>query len=191
MKRSLLIACIAVLAATNAFAFGGSVGVFENVAGASCTIIQPAANGTYQPAIVHTGFDQSTGCSFQALNPSCSGSVFLTDISLVGVYSGTSQIGASAGYGACVNGGPKGVATMFMQVLFDIPGQCCVWTVTRHPGLIPPTVISTDCSPVIQEEPAAGGTAFLREAETTNCDCNVPTRESTWGGVKELFRTDI
>lgn len=186
MKRSLLIAFVAVLVASQAFAFGGSVGLFNSVAGVSCTIIPPAT-GTFQPAIVHTGSDGTTGSQFQALVPACAGFVHLVDISLVSIILGNTQTGASAAYGNCLAGSIP-VATMFMSVIFP-PVGCCNWTITRHPGFPEPTVVSGNCSVPIQNEVAGGGTAFVKVAAEP-CNCLVDNEESTWGAVKELFRGD-
>jgi hypothetical protein len=184
MKRSLLIAFVAVLAASQALAFGGSVGVFTSVTATSCTIIPPAS-GSFQPVVVHTGSDGTTGSQFQALVPACAGFVHLVDISLVNIILGDTQQGASAAYGSCKSGIIP-VANMFVSVVFP-PAGCCNWTVTRHPGFPEPTVISGTCSG--GGEVAGGGTAFVKTAAEP-CNCLVDNQDSTWGAVKELFRGD-
>ena len=184
MKRTLLIAFVAVLAASQAFAFGGSVGLFASSAGASCAIL---AGAVTQPTILHTNSDGTTGSQFAAPVPGCSGLLYLTDILIPQVKVGATSTGLSVGYGACVTS--FNIGTIFTQQLVP-PTGCCAWSVIAHPGFPDPTPISTNCATPVTEEPAGGGTAIV-SANTGLCPCNVSTQESTWGGVKELFRSDI
>lgn len=198
--KTLLTALAALLLASQAFAVGGSIGIYSNASAASCAIQQPAMSTYSWIAIVHTGSDGATGCAFSAPMPSCAGGVVIADQSWVHLYISSdmnpppgpvvpSQTGASAGYGECFTG-PVHVASMFYQAVSPVVG-CCAWAVVANPFLGTPGPISTDCSePYIQEEPANGGTAII-STNPTACPCNVGTQESTWGAVKELFRRGI
>ena len=62
MKRSLLLTLAAMLAATNAFADGGSIGVFTDQSATNCTIEQGVSITTV--TIVHQGSDGTTGSEF-------------------------------------------------------------------------------------------------------------------------------
>ena len=196
MKKSLLIALVVLCAASTAFAEGGSIGIFASAAAGSCSLQQPALYSTIQYTIVHTGTGATTGSGAAAPIPPCAGGMVITDIPLVPVYlpadptpgAVPSQVGFSAGYGNCVSA-PKPISNMFYQALSAVVG-CCTWTVVANPALGVPGPISTDCSQPIQEEPALGGSAII-SVNPALCPCNVDTHESTWGGVKELFRKGI
>ena len=200
MKRSLLIAFVALCAASTAFAQegGGSIGIFRSAAATDCSLTQPPLYNSTQYSIVHTGMAApgATGSGAAAPVPPCGGGMVITDIPFVNVYlpgdptpgAVPSQVGFSAGYGGCFTG-PKHISNMFYQALSPIVG-CCLWTVVANPSLGVPGPISTDCSSPIQEEPAAGGSAFI-SLNAALCTCTVDAQESTWGGVKELFRRGI
>jgi hypothetical protein len=196
MKKSLLIALVALCAASTAFAVGGSIGIFTNATALDCALTQPAQFTTAQYTIVHTGTSGATGSGASAPIPPCAGGMIITDIPLVSVYlpadptpgAVPSQVGFSAGYGSC-RVSPIAISNMFYQALSPVAG-CCSWSVVANPALGVPGPISTDCSTPIQEEGAAGGTAII-STNPALCGCQVDTHESTWGGVKELFRKGI
>jgi hypothetical protein len=198
MKRSLLITFVAICMASSAFAAAGSIGVFSDLVGGSCTLTNDGPGPLVDSFayIVHTGSDGTTGCSFSAPIPICASGIVAVDIPQVPVYLGAqpapavpSQVGASAGYGNCFSG-PKAVAQMFVSWFAPAVG-CCVWSVEANPALGFTTPTSTDCSTPIQEEGAAGGSAFVTATPGPGCSCTVDNTESTWGGVKELFRQGI
>jgi hypothetical protein len=199
MKRSLLITFVAICTASVAFAAPGSIGIFADLGAASCTLTNDGPTGPLVESlvyVVHTGSDGTTGCSFQALVPGCASLIAIVDVPQVPVYLGAqpapaipSQVGASAGYGNCFQG-VKPVTQIFVSSLAPAVG-CCLWTVTANPALGFTTPTSTDCSTPIQEEGAAGGSAFITATPGPGCSCETPTAESTWGGVKELFRQGI
>ena len=193
MKKSLLIAFVVLCAASTAFAQAGSIGIFTSAAATDCALTQPGVNFTAQYTLVHTGTGGATGSGAAAPIPPCAGGLIITDIQIAPVYLSAvagqpgSQAGFSAGYGSC-RVGPIAIANMFYQALFPVTG-CCVWAVTENTA-IASTPISTDCQTPIQEEPCAGGAAVL-STNPAVCTCSTPTHESTWGGVKELFRQGI
>jgi hypothetical protein len=204
MKRSLLITFVVMLAATQAFAAAGSLGVFNSLAATSCALANDGPAGPNPESLVyicHTGSDGTTGSGFKAVVPPCSGFIAIVDIAQVGVYLGAepapaipSQVGASAGYGGCRTGVVP-IVQIFVSAIAPASG-CCLWTVTANTALVDPngdpwTVPnSTDCSSPIQDVAAAGGSGIV-SANVATCPCNVDTKDSTWGGVKELFRQGI
>ena len=175
MKRSLLLAVIVVFAASQAFAFGGSIGLFASPAGASCALLQGPVT---QPTMLHIDSDGTTGSQYQALVPTCAGLVHLADLLNFAVSVGNTQQGLSVGYGACDNTGSVNIGSMFTQMTVPTTG-CCTWSVGLHPGFPDPTAVSTTCATPIGEEPAAGGSAIL-SVNTGVCPCNIANQESTW-----------
>lgn len=198
MKRLLLISLVALCWASTAFAVAGSIGVFADRNGASCAILNNGTSGD-DVWIVHTGSSGTTGSAWIATIPSCAGFVHLVDLPQFTVAIGNSQIGVSVGYGDCLVTGSIAVTQLFVTRVTSAVG-CCLFTVGPHPDLIDPgtgvaytTPIENDCGsetgPVL-DVPAAAGTGIV-SANTALCPCNVDTHESTWGGVKELFRQGI
>ena len=198
MKRSLLITfAVLLVVASQGFAQGGSVGIFGDPLGGNCSLVPPAA-GLWQPFLVHNGVPGPTGgwtaSAFKATIPTCAvGVVFLADISTPPLWQGTSQNGVSAGYGLCVGLDapiPFAIAVPLFQVGLG-PSGCCAWPITPNTALIPPAteVLAVNCGIPVVTISSTGGTGII-SANAALCPCNVVNNESTWGGIKELFRGD-
>jgi len=88
MKRSLLITFVAICMAGSAFAAAGSIGVFSDLVGGSCTLTNDGPGPLVDSFayIVHTGSDGTTGCSFSAPIPICASGIVAVDIPQVPVY---------------------------------------------------------------------------------------------------------
>lgn len=195
MKRSLLITLAVLVAAGNAFAVGGNVGVFVNPTAVNCALLRGASTTTI--AVVHKNHTGSTAVGFSAPLPTCASAsmLWIADQNPQGfviIPNDTlgSQSGISVGYGSCR---VAGEATHVINMLFNaiganLPG-CCLYTVKPNLALSP-NVLSVDCSPVGIEEICNGTSGNLRPTGTvaSTCPCNIPTEASTWGVIKELFR---
>jgi len=197
MKKTLLIAFVAMLAATQAFAAAGSISIFSSSAAATCALQQPAVSTAAAYAIVHVGTDGATGSAFSAPIPPCAAGIIIVDVAQVPSYIGRlpdpaipSQVGVSAGYGVgnCRTG-PIHIADMIYKALTPIPG-CCPWHVVANPALGVAGPVSYDCSVPIQQVNAGAGAGII-SVNTGACSCSVDTKDSTWGAVKELFRQGI
>jgi hypothetical protein len=199
MKRALLIIAVATLSVGSVgqtFAAGGSIGIFSSSLATDCALTQPAVGTSAQYAIVHVGATGSTGSEAAAPIPPCAAGTVITDIPVVPVYfasvgSGTpSQVGFHAEYGSCRTGAIH-IVSMLYQALSPVIG-CCAWRVVANPAVSPPPPgpVSLDCGMPPIPEPAAGGTGVV-STNPVACSCSVPTKESTWGVVKELFRHEI
>ncbi len=200
MKRLLLISLVALCWASTAFAVSGSIGIFADVNANQCALTNDGSGPAPESNVyvVHTGSDGTTGSGWAAPIPDCAGGpIFLADVAQPGVIIlGNSQTGASAAYGGCRTNGTVPVAWILVRWMGAPAEGCCTWTVGPHPLLEDPdgnpwtTPNSTNCATPIRDEAAAGGTAII-STNPALCPCNVDTHESTWGGVKELFRQGI
>ena len=85
MKKTLLIAFVALCAASTAFAQGGgSIGIFTSAAATDGSLQQPPINFTAQYTLVHTGMagPGATGSGAAAPIPPCAGGLIITDIAI-------------------------------------------------------------------------------------------------------------
>jgi hypothetical protein len=200
MKRSLLITlavlvAVVLAAAGPAFAIGGNIGIFVNNTAVNCAVMRGASTSTY--AIVHKNHDGSTGSAFSAPLPPCVGTsmVWISDQPVVPIVLPNdtlgSQGGVSTAYGQCRTDNVH-VLSMLFNSVGVAPGfaGCCLMTVKPN-FLLSPNVIHTDCSANPVEEIANGTSANVRGTGVAvgACPCNIPNEASTWGVIKELFRS--
>ena len=187
MKRSLLIVFVALVAATTAFAqlpVGGSLSAYNDAEGLSCVIESGnAGNGITTIYIVHippAGLCV-TGGTLRMVFPTCMSYVFDLGFSAAGPSVGTLQGGISIGYGRQVTAPFVAGSQSLLSATFN--PDCC--------RLVVDLAAATDCGTIIQDIPAQGGSGVAAATgNPSNCTCDVDTQPSTWGGIKELFRTD-
>jgi len=176
MKRILLIGVCLVFGASMAFAQNGSIAVFSDPGGSSCswTDVGPAV----QPVYVFHVFSPGATASEWQLNGPATWS-HLGDNSEFALTIGTSISGVSVSYGGCLAGN-----FMLMTVNFfgsGLEGACTLFNIDAAPGKTGIQVI--DCSDGRAFPP--GGAGIVNTDGT--CDCSVPVEETTWGGIKALY----
>jgi len=182
MKKALLLSMVLVCCASLAFAQGGSIGLFADPGGANCNIVD-AAPGLCNVYVVHVLGPAVSASEFGISAPGCILASFLSYTPLFAVDIAFNALapleGRSIGYGVC-QASPLNVSILgyFCQAL---TGPCCLQSVIPHLGT--GVISAVDCSSNLL--PATGGSAIWNS--NTTCTCNVATRESTWGGVKEMF----
>lgn len=196
MKKVLLLTLVALLGAGQAYAVGGSIGVFANGTANSCRIQDSIGGpGLVQVAIVHVLSDGATGCDYSAPPPACSFFTFLGELPNFGspnpgVFQGSSTLGASVGYGSCKAMSPTNPVVAHISTInyfgSGIAAPCCAYPVIDHPGFPETTPVSVNCAPIQEreKEAASGGTGIINDS---TCPCNVPNEPSTWGQIKELY----
>lgn len=195
MKTSLLIVLVAfattVLTVPAMGGAGGAIGIYQDTGGEDCAVVLTAfeLNPIY---IVHTDHGGVTASDFSAPLPQC-----LLDIASEAgwvpnnwsVLVGDIDTGIHVGYdGQCQNGP---VLVGYRQVFSTaaVVTACCPFWVQAHQGL--EGIFATDCSDPIVDVAAVGLAAYVTVAGSIECHCQtVPTEESTWGGIKDLFSTD-
>jgi hypothetical protein len=190
MKRILLLTvavlCLAGLAFAQ-FSDVGSIDIFSDGAFTSCNITDaPAA--LVPVYIVHTHANEGAAASQWKLDM---GNVVMTFVGSFSPYPtviGAPLAGVSVAYGSCVSDPDN----LIMTVNFFGTGTsptCALMSIVPDPVALSGMVEIVDCTPepngpfkVTLEK---GGQARVNPDLT--CDCTVPVRETTWGGIKALY----
>lgn len=180
MKKVLLLSFALMLVASLAFAQAGSIGIFADPAATNCNLAD-AAPGLGLYYIVHVFTGGATGSEWAATKPACHTGMWLSDMNQFAVVLGNTQTGYSVGYGACKIGTVH-ICTMQMFNSGTTPA-CCLWQVVPHPANANGRIEGSDCN--FDLILPTGGAAIVNS--NTGCNCNVPTQDTTWGGVKALF----
>jgi hypothetical protein len=193
MKKSLLIALVAVCAASTAFAqnvpVGGSISAYADMEGTNCliTIPSPPAVTTFYVVHIPAPGECVTGGTFAMPYPPC-----LTAVVTMFPFApngatppGTDvQTGISIGYGSNQTNPFMSGSQGFFP--FGVPlADCCL--VSVQDGNAGFEVAATNCQVPILDVPAQGGGGVVNDVATPTCTCNVDNEESTWGGIKDLF----
>ena len=178
MKRVVFLMVAALMAASLAFAQGGSIGIFKDMAGTNCNL-DDKVPGLTPYYVVHVNTPAATACEFYAPKPTCLTAMYLSDTGVFPVTVGSSQAGVSIGYGTC-RSAPIHVLTLnfFTQ---GTTGACCRYSVLPHPITGGPWMV--DCGNT--QRMATGGQGLVNANST--CMCDVPAEDTTWGQVKSLY----
>jgi hypothetical protein len=109
------------------------------------------------------------------------GGIWLSDTAQFPVTIGSSQTGVAVGYGACL-GSP--IAVLAINYFGNgLTGGCCPYPVLPDPNVPSGQIEVVDCADNLIT--ATGFTSVINPDPT--CDCDVPTQDSTWGGIKALY----
>jgi len=133
-----------------------------------------------------------TAVQFAAPKPDCwTGATWLADNIMFPVVIGDTQLnrtsGLSVAFGACLE------SPIYLgYMLFNMTGaaaSCCEFPVIKaihdnHPEIPGPLMV--DCA--ITHVEALTGVAVVNVGPGCNCAQTVANRETTWGGVKEMFK---
>jgi hypothetical protein len=169
-----------------AFAQAGSIGVFADPAGASCDLLD-AVPGLYNVYVVHVFTPGATASQFAVTWTA--GMMFLSESPTAPyIKIGTCSqpgTGCAIAYGGCI-GSPNMILTIsFFAQLLSAP--CSMFHVIPDQTAPAKTsVLVTDCGDPPLLLNATGGEAFVNN--NGSCPCNVPVEETTWGGIKSMYR---
>jgi hypothetical protein len=162
---------------------GGEIGVFPDVVGADCNILDLAPGLLSVHVIHYPGDNGAVASEFAAPMPACMTLAFWLSDTTFGITPGNSQVGISIGYGNCYTQ-PIHILTInyFVQGMSE---PCCHYPVVAHPQF--GAINAVDCNN--QLIPAAGITNTVNGDATCPCPIpdTVPVHESTWGQVKALY----
>jgi hypothetical protein len=162
------------------------IGLYADALGTDCSIADTGP-GIIEVHMIHYGSEGSIGVSFRAPKPACwVGAIWVGDVlsEPFQALGGTQQAYYDVGYAGCrVSPIHIGKMNYFSA---GTSNPCCEYPVL--PSYFP-TVISVDCQvPFGAEVRIGAGKVTINENE--NCPCNPPVavEETTWGGVKALYR---
>ena len=180
MKRSMLIAFCLLFGASMAFAQAGAVGVFADPGGTDCNLVD--AGGLVSVSLVHVFTTGSTASQFMLVPPT--GWVHLGDMWNFQATVGVSITGVSVGYGACYVG-PISLGTV--NFFGSVSPACTLVSIVADPAAPSGLIEGVDCvEPFPNKFFPTGGSAIVNSDGT--CDCLIPVRDTTWGGVKALYQ---
>ena len=185
MKKVLVTSLAIMLCASGAMA--DSIGVYSETGGAdgNCALTTlvppPGANTLY---IVHKLNEGSTAAQFKVndlsgLFPANQTTTFLT--------LGTWNVDLSVSYGGCVSG--EIVIMNLIFLWFGTPTTGCnnrLDVVAAPTSPIPGEIATVECD-FATVTPAAGLSGYVGPGSGACCPV-IATEESTWGGVKALYR---
>jgi len=177
MRKTLLLACVLVLAATMAFAQNGSIGIFADNGGASCNLPSTASSMYY---FVHVNAVGATASQWAAPKPACLNGSRVADIPVFAINFGNTNDGITIGYPTCKAGTFHIITALYTVIGAD---PCCYFSVVADPILSSGKIEIPDCEYLMVY--GTGGQGILNSGLT--CDCNVPVESTTWGQMKALY----
>jgi hypothetical protein len=182
VKLGFVVVTVALLAAGTAFGQAGSIGLFADTYGTSCSMYDqtPGLVGVYA---VHIGAPGAVACQFRVEDGPGMNMMWLSDTAW-GIWIGCSHCpeGIAIPYGICLSS-PIHVLTMnyFAQMI----SEDCSWIRVVPSETLPSGEIEVfDCNDTLLY--ATGGTLIVNP--TDDCQCDVPAEASTWGKIKEMYQ---
>ena len=180
MKRSMLIAFCLLFGASMVFAQAGAVGVFSDAGGTNCNMVD--AGGLVQVYINHVYTTGATASQFMLQPPV--GWTHLGDMWNFSTVIGSSILGVSVAYGGCFSGP---IALGVVNFFGASSPSCTIISIVADPAAPSGLIEGVDCAlPDPGKFFPTGGSAVINPDGT--CDCSIPVRDTTWGGVKALYQ---
>jgi hypothetical protein len=181
MKRMLLLALCFVCVSSMVFAqLPGSIGVFADAAAANCNFVDGGSLVVVH--IVHVSTYGATASRFM-LEVSSAGWMHLGDTWDFPTVIGTSITGVSVAYGACLE---APIHLGQINFLGTIAPPCTYIRIVPDPAALSGKIEAVDCAQTKMFP--TGGEGFVNPTFEPGCGCVVPVEETTWGGVKALYR---
>jgi hypothetical protein len=179
MKRLLFIAlCIVCASSTASAQWVGSIGAFGDAEATDCNITDTGS--LVEVHIIHVYSIDVTASRFM-LDVSATGWAHLGDTWDFDVHMGTTITGASVAYDACLDGPIHLVTVSFTG---NNTAPCTYIKIVPDPASLYGRIEAADCDQNIIFP--TGGWAIVNVND--NCRCCIPVEQTTWGGVKALYR---
>lgn len=188
MRRFALFALLAMCIPAHAIAqVAGHIGIYGDPLATSCQI-EDLYPHTIQAYVVHALSDRAAGSQFEIAASEGFTGVFLGDIEADGALKfGSAPTGVQIGYGGCFQG-----LKHILTVTYHLDGRSggCSFLEVRATDVNPnsPGLLMVDCDYHVHE--AEGGRAYVNGNGSCQCfaaGAATPTRQTTWGGIKELY----
>jgi hypothetical protein len=176
MKRLILVYLLVLPAAAFAQA-PGSIAVFADAGGSDCNVVDEGSLVTLY--FFHLATDGATASGWM-LDISETGWTFLSQNIGWGMFCCV-HTGQSIGYGSCETGA---IYLGNANFLGSNVAPCTYISIVPDPSAPTGKIEAIDCSET--KVFPTGGQAVVNA--TPDCLCNVPVQETTWGGVKALYR---
>lgn len=187
MKKFVLTVLALVVVASPAFAQFGDISGYADAAGTSCNIVDNQPFAFIDVFFLHKNTSGATASQFTVTLTGGSTFTYINSTEAPGMLRiGEANNDMSLAYGGCLTGD-------FLIVTVRYLGNggsaaCSRVTLTPAPSTpIPGEVAMVDCSvPSGELRIPATGQAIINPNVT--CQCNVAVQETTWGGIKALYR---
>ena len=187
MKRLFMVVAALGLIATRTHA--DHIGIFSEPLGFDCTLNELAPFPTTTPAyVIHKFNNGSAASQFKLLNAS---QLFFVSFTTPYLSIGGPFVDISFAYGGCVAGDLVVMTLGFLYLGEPTTCESTLAVVAAPTSPLPGEVITVTCGPPFDPEVASGGRAYVGpESDSCPCACQCPhpARETTWGGVKALYR---
>ena len=184
MKRLVLLTLV--ILGVSSLAFGqanpGSIGVFIDQAGTDCNIPDAGPPGILPVYMVHVGSNGAQASMWMLDTPPPT-LTYVGESSPFSVIIGSTLTGISIAYASCYTS-PFLVATVNFFATGATPA-CAYLSIIPNPSAENGLLEIIDCS-LVKHELTAGGQAVINS--DGSCDCNVATQETSWGGIKSLYK---
>lgn len=185
MRPLLIVTVIVLLAATTSQAQApGKIGVYADAAGTSINVVDVGQD--LEVYLLHVMTDGATASEFK-LDVSATGWVHLGDEWAFELVIGNSQEGVSIAYQECLSGSIYLGKARFTGA--SAPA-CTEINIVPDPLALAGEVLAVDCAAPMDRAltfPAAGR-AFVNGNADGTCNVALPVEETTWGGIKSLYR---
>jgi hypothetical protein len=178
----LLVAILYLIAgAASAQNYPGMIGIYS-AEHLSDHCIEDRTTGVVYMYVAHVYTDGATASRW-ALQSDCNQMIYIGESSPFATVIGNSQTGISIGYTECLQG-----PILLTSVAWFGQGttpECCEVRVVPDPTATSGAIEAVDCN--YEFTYPHGGVAIIN-TDPALCPCHNPVKESTWGGIKALYR---
>lgn len=182
VRTVLVLAAITLLASNHTVVAQGTIGLFADNSGTSCNIID-AGPGNFSVFVVLTNHTGTFGCDFRIE------SEMGVTASVTGESSPFTVLGGTAETGVTIVTAPIGCIAAPAHVYtvdyfgFGDSQTCSKINVVANINSNPPGTNIINCSGI----KSAASTESITFNPDGQCNCAVPTEETSWGRIKVLF----
>jgi len=180
MKKVLLLTVAMMLVASMAFAQGGHIGLYADVAGTDCFVVD-AVPGLVFVYVIHELAPGTTAAQWRVQNNSAM-SYLGFSLAPTFLMLGDPSTGAAISYGACL-ASPIAVGTL-QYFASGVSAPCTSLQVVPDPTAISGTIEVVDCALI--KHIGTGGIAIVNSDATCHCLID-PVEETTWGRLKSFY----
>lgn len=184
MKKTLLLALMTLCVSSIAFAQydPGSIDVYSDQGQGSCNFVD--AGGLLQVFVFHTHTDGATASQFKIETPPSANWLHFGDLWQFQTVIGSAPVGVSIGYGSCL-GQLGDIYLGAVNFNSTTPAAVCdLISVVPDPASLSGLLEIVDCTATKFTKDRGGQGRVNSDG---SCDCSVPVRETTWGGIKALY----
>jgi hypothetical protein len=180
MKKLLLFTVVMLFGAGLAFGQAGSIGLFADAGGSSCSLDEGTAVSFIY--VIHVLTPGATASEFMVASSAGFNMIYIAEVYFKPVNIGDLRTGISIGYGSCFQS-PTLLARMDYVVSPLATDPCSYLEIVPSPASASGAIEIVDCADNVVP---AGGIPLVINPNM-HCQCDVPTQDTTWGKLKALY----